>query len=486
MSVNNNLLGASSTDINEAREGALRDILEQTSGGTANANRAMSLAQQLYPDTPKADPWEAAFSFFAEMGKAASVPGSTALGAAVGSMGAPMDYLIAKKAEKRETDRARLQAGLQIAPSLKAPKATYGKPDFYMVSEPDGKGGFTTPVETPLTPKQFAELDKTFRVTAVPKAGASGAQSPLGRLIADYNDGKGRMTKDQFNAQYEKLTDGSETSLEKLEAQAIAGGLEKGSDAYREWILTGGKPNTGFSLVSDGKGGITFVQGDVAGQKSGRVTPGYIQKTMPDGTVVQQVVPGSLAFTEVETQRVGFVADIEQANFLLKTVESIIGRPEGGGQTAILQNPDLEGVLGSVQGKIPMEMFFDQGKINVLVDIDYLKSNAFMQAFASLKGGGQITEKEGDAATAALAKLTRLQDPKKFTESLTEFANIIRRGREKAERLTTSLPKIAGTISGGEGVNLNFDTMSQAALRLIDVKSLTPKQRKALAKVLGI
>ena len=118
MAVNNNLLGASSTDINEAREGALRDILEQTSGGTANANRAMSLAQQLYPDTPKADPWEAAFSFFAEMGKAASVPGSTALGAAVSSMAVPLDYLTAKKAEKTETDRARTKTALSLGSSL--------------------------------------------------------------------------------------------------------------------------------------------------------------------------------------------------------------------------------------------------------------------------------------------------------------------------------------------------------------------------------
>ena len=481
--------GASGTNMNDQQFGILRTL----SGSAEAGQQAMDYANQLYPDAPEADPWEAAFQFFSAMGQAASQPGATVLGSAVGSMQVPMDYLAAKKKEKRETDRARLQTAVQLAPSLKAPvvKATYGKPDFYMVSKQNKDGTFTDPIETALTPKQFSQLptDGTVRVTSVPKAGTSGAQSPLGKLIADYNDGKGSMTKAQFDAQFEKLTnvpDGSETALEKLEAQAIAGGLEKNSEAYKEWILTGGKPSSGFSLESDGKGGFTFVQGDVAGQKSGRVTPGYIQKTMTDGTVVQQVVPGSLAFTEVETQKAGFAADIEGANFLLKTVEAIIGRPEGGGQTAILPNPDLEGVLGSVQGKIPMNMFFDQGKINVLVDIDFLKSNAFMQAFASLKGGGQITEKEGDAATAALAKLTRLQDPKKFTESLTEFANIIRRGREKAKRLTTALPKIAGTISGGEDVNLNFDAMSPAQLRLIDVKSLTPKQRQALAKKLGI
>jgi len=146
-----------------------------TLGGSAKAGQqAMDYARQLYPDSPEADPWEAAFRFFAEMGKQASQPGATVLGSAVGSMQVPMDYLAAKKKEKRETDRARLQTAVQLAPSLKAPvvKATYGKPDFYMVSKQNEDGTFTDPIETALTPKQFSQLptDGTVRVTSVPKA----------------------------------------------------------------------------------------------------------------------------------------------------------------------------------------------------------------------------------------------------------------------------------------------------------------------------
>ena len=112
----------SGTDVNEAREGALRGILQQTAGGAANADKAIALAQQLYPDTPKADPYEAAFQFFAEMGRQASQPGATALGSAVGSMQVPMDYLNAKKKEAEETERARMTTALSLGPSLK-PKA---------------------------------------------------------------------------------------------------------------------------------------------------------------------------------------------------------------------------------------------------------------------------------------------------------------------------------------------------------------------------
>jgi len=109
-------LGASGTTM----QGLGQNGVLNTLGGSAEAGQqAMEFARQLYPEAPKADPWEAAFQFFAEMGKQASVPGSTAFGAAASSLQAPMDYLAAKKKEKRETDRARMTAAVQLAPNLK-------------------------------------------------------------------------------------------------------------------------------------------------------------------------------------------------------------------------------------------------------------------------------------------------------------------------------------------------------------------------------
>ena len=140
------VFGASGTDLNEAREGALRGILQQTAGGSANADKAIALAQQLYPDTPKADPYEAAFQFFAEMGRQASQPGATALGAAVGSMGVPLDYLNAKKKEGKETERAVLQTALQLAPSLK-PKPVAGSTKAVKVVDVDGNVKFMSESE---------------------------------------------------------------------------------------------------------------------------------------------------------------------------------------------------------------------------------------------------------------------------------------------------------------------------------------------------
>jgi hypothetical protein len=173
MAVNDKPLGASGSTLNDlGNMGALTPILGRLAGGSKGGQMAIDFAQQMYPDPPKADPYEAALQFFLAMGQGASQPGATVLGSAVGAMQAPADYLAAKKKEKRETDQARMQAALSLAPSLKPPtvKTTYGKPDFYMISRKQEDGTFSEPVETALTPKQFSELptDGSVKITSVP------------------------------------------------------------------------------------------------------------------------------------------------------------------------------------------------------------------------------------------------------------------------------------------------------------------------------
>jgi hypothetical protein len=124
------------------QNGSLKDILSITSGSADSADKAMAFANQFAPLAPKADPWEAAFQFFAEMGRQASVPGSTALGAAVGSLQAPMDYLTAKKKELRDSEAARTQMALTVGAGLKKPTGSAVK-----VIGPDGKPIFMSTEE---------------------------------------------------------------------------------------------------------------------------------------------------------------------------------------------------------------------------------------------------------------------------------------------------------------------------------------------------
>lgn len=159
--------GASNTDPAQQTMGVLKTL----TGSSGRAQQAMDFASQLYPDMPEADPWEAAFQFFAEMGRAASQPGATVLGSAVGSMQVPMDYLNAKKKEKRETDRARMQTAVSLAPSLKPKEKTATQLNYksVMVTKPDG-----TEYEDYIPTSQISGLQKQgFKVLAKPTSSTS-------------------------------------------------------------------------------------------------------------------------------------------------------------------------------------------------------------------------------------------------------------------------------------------------------------------------
>ena len=134
------IYGASGTDPLLESMGVLKTL----GGSTKAGQQAIDFANQLYPQVEEADPWEAAFQFFTEMGRQASQPGATVLGAAVSSGQAPMDYLNAKKKEKTETDRARMQTAVSLAPSLKAPTVT--KAGYTNVTV-DGVAQVMTPTE---------------------------------------------------------------------------------------------------------------------------------------------------------------------------------------------------------------------------------------------------------------------------------------------------------------------------------------------------
>lgn len=62
---------------------------------------------------------------------------------------------------------------------------------------------------------------------------------------------------------------------------------------------------------------------------------------------------------------------------------------------------------------------------NYQILADQIKGKAFLQAFETLKGGGQITEVEGKKATDAIARLDRAQSDAEYAKALRDFRGVI-------------------------------------------------------------
>ena len=79
------------------------------------------------------------------------------------------------------------------------------------------------------------------------------------------------------------------------------------------------------------------------------------------------------------------------------------------------------------------------------VALDQLKGKSFLQAFESLKGGGQITEVEGKKATEAIGRLNTAQSDKAFQQALSDLRGVV----EGSMKRTTGEGGASGSWSGG-------------------------------------
>lgn len=123
----------------------------------------------------------------------------------------------------------------------------------------------------------------------------------------------------------------------------------------------------------------------------------------------------------------------------------------------IKSNQYLDGVLGRVEGKIPVSSWlslgvFDQDEADLIQLIDNLENSVFLEAFQELKGGGQITELEGEKAQRAIVNLNRDRSKKAFLDALDTLQSVIDAGVSRAKRgVSVNNPYTKDLVVGGNG-----------------------------------
>lgn len=108
----------------------------------------------------------------------------------------------------------------------------------------------------------------------------------------------------------------------------------------------------------------------------------------------------------------------DNANLALKTITSIRAHP---GRSAGLGWSAVSSAIPGSEAR---------GFANL---VDQAKGQTFLEAFNSLRGGGQITEAEGAKATQALARLDRYQSEADFEAALKDLEDVIKSGQKRAQ-----------------------------------------------------
>ena len=198
---------------------------------------------------------------------------------------------------------------------------------------------------------------------------------------------------------------------------AILGDFTKRDDMMR-------KANAAAALAKSKKDQGAALMGMLG--MGGEATGGLADKRQAIimGIVTGLIEPqvGNTLLADIDRQ-LGVQKEIFTSNRLINTIDQL------------LANQNLNqylGIEGFVRGKLA-DLRLDEPAAKVKGLIDQIRGDVFLQAFSTLKGGGQITEIEGEKATQAQARLSTAQSEEDFRAALNELKFYTELGIKRAK-----------------------------------------------------
>ena len=141
---------------------------------------------------------------------------------------------------------------------------------------------------------------------------------------------------------------------------------------------------------------------------------------------------------------------ISDAQLALDVVDQMVGKQEVRDakgkliQAATAPHPGFQDAVGATY--LPGARFVPGTQAASFQALqNQVEGTAFLSAFEALKGGGAISEKEGEKATAARMRMTLAQNEGEYIKAAREFQDIVRKGVENAQRKAGG----AGAAAGG-------------------------------------
>jgi hypothetical protein len=159
---------------------------------------------------------------------------------------------------------------------------------------------------------------------------------------------------------------------------------------------------------------------------------------------------------------VKFVDEFNSAKTTAQRTLSLIDQMLG--DATVQNNKVVVPQLGGKPGKRPMAGFEQAVGASIIPGARFVPGSsarnfnayhdqavgtAFMQAFETLKGGGQITEKEGEKATAALNRMNLAVDEKEYIKAAREFQTEVKSLLNLAETRYNKIRPGGTSVTGG-------------------------------------
>lgn len=159
---------------------------------------------------------------------------------------------------------------------------------------------------------------------------------------------------------------------------------------------------------------------------------------------------------------------IETANEGIRLIDEMVGKREikdASGkviQQATKPHPGFRGYVGSgfsiANGITVPGQRFVEGSDVASFDIrqKQIEGRAFLEAFQALKGGGSITEKEGEKGTAAIMRMNKASSEREYIAAARELQDIMAKGVERAKaKASGGATTPATTAPAGNVIDFN-------------------------------
>ena len=209
-------------------------------------------------------------------------------------------------------------------------------------------------------------------------------------------------------------------------------------------------PKNAYNVSPDGKitqiggGGVTVNMGG-EGQRMGGIPSGYTaveDPSNPSGFRLE-AIPGGPAAAEAQQVAGEQASAVAQADQILSSIDGI------------LNDPALEGATGwmSWRQRIPGTESYRFG-----TRARQLEGQAFLQAFEALKGGGAITEIEGQKATQAIGRLDTAQSAEDYRAALKDLRSVVSNAKIRASGGTVQEPLALPSEAQRQRLRFNPET----------------------------